>query len=213
MKDIKNNDVELSEATLRRLPQYYCYLEEVAREGALYISSSTIAQSLHLSAIQVRKDLASVSSKAGKPRKGFVVELLLKDVEEVLGYNNHSDAVLVGAGRLGKTLLSYEGFENYGLHLIAAFDSDPELWDTQVNGKTIFPLDQLTRIIQRLHVQMAVLTVPKQEAQNVCDILVEAGIKGIWNFAPIALKVPADIVLKNENLAASLAYVSQHLKN
>lgn len=211
MSTPKNNDIVLSEAALRRLPHYYCYLEEVAKEGEEYISSSTIAQNMHLSAIQVRKDLANVSTEAGKPRKGFVVKVLLQDIGNVLGYNNHSDAVLVGAGQLGKTLLSYDGFGNYGLHIIAAFDSNQILWNTKVNGKTIFPLEKLSHMIERLHVQMAILTVPKECAQSVCDTLIQAGIKGIWNFAPVALKIPKGIVLKNENLAASLAYVSQHL--
>ncbi|MEG2071408.1 MAG: redox-sensing transcriptional repressor Rex, partial [Bacteroidales bacterium] len=179
--------------------------------GEHYISSTTIAESLKLNPIQVRKDLAFVSSTAGKPRMGFEINELINDIETFLGYNNVDDAILVGVGQLGRTLLSYDGFKNYGLNIVAAFDSNEDIVDIKISGKNILPMSKLPALVDRLKINIGIITVPKQYAQEICNIMVKSGIRGIWNFAPIHLEVPADIVVKNENMAASLAYLSRKL--
>lgn len=210
LKNLKKN--EISPAIMRRLPNYLRYLKEKQKEGVEIISSVNIADDMKLSPIQVKKDIASSSKVQGKPRIGFEVDGLIADIERVLGYGNVNDAVLVGAGQLGKTLLSYTGFENYGLNIVAAFDSDPAKCNIKIKNKTVYPVERLSEIIKKYNIRMGIITVPERFAQNICDIMVEAGIKAIWNFAPTHLIVPDKVALKNEDLAASLAILSSQLK-
>ena len=205
------NSVSVSKATLSRLPGYLRYLRDKASRGYANISSTLIADDLKLNPVQVRKDLAVISSVSGKPKTGFSVEELIGDIERFLGFDNATEAILVGAGQLGKTLLSYGGFANYGLKIVAAFDSDPEKTDTVVNGKKVFSLDKLENLVKRMNIHIGVITVPKDSAQQVCDAMTAAGIKAIWNFAPVNLKVPDNVAVKNEDMAASLALLSKKL--
>ena len=119
--------------------------------------------------------------------------------------------VLVGAGRLGRTLLSYQGFADYKLNIVAGFDNSLEFIGAKVNDKPILHIDKLTPIVERLNIKIGIITVPKEAAQEVCDIMVAAGIKVIWNFAPVHLEVPDGIIIKHENLAVSLALLTQKL--
>lgn len=211
METINNNRPILSKATLQRLPDYYFYLKEVVKRDVQYISSTTIAEALKLNSIQVRKDLSQVSQNPGKPRLGFEIDCLVRDLESYLGYNNVFDAVLIGVGQLGRTLLSYEGFNNYGLHIVAGFDINEDLVGLKIYDKNIFPLSKLEKIVNRLNINIGIITVPKESAQAVCDLLLMSGIKAIWNFAPTHLIIPDNIVMKNENLAASFANLSGKL--
>lgn len=200
-------------ATLKRLPIYYRYLINLQKQGEKNISSAKISEDMNLSAVQVRKDLACVSSIAGKPKTGFDVDELIKDIALFLGYDNTTDAVIVGVGQLGRTLLSYAGFENYGLNIVAGFDVDEGVINTRINGKLIMPIEKLKNFIRRVNVHIGIITVPYQDAQKVCDELVDAGIKAIWNFAPTHIYVPEGIVLKDEDMASSLAILSSQLKD
>lgn len=194
-----------SNATITRMPAYLRYLRDLEAGGIEYISSAVIAKDMAVSSVLVRKDLALVSSVPGKPRRGFEVEGLILDIEKFLGYDNESDAVLVGAGGLGKAFLGYEGFHNYGLNILAAFDVAPM---EEIHGKPVYPMDRLGPFIKNHHIALGIITVPKSVAQQVCDSMVAAGIKGIWNFAPCQLSVPDHVVVKNVDLAASLALLS-----
>lgn len=212
MKNQSTEQLVIQKATLNRLPLYYCYLKDKMEKDNLdFISSTTIAGSLHLNAIQVRKDLAFVSQTAGKPHKGFEMKALINDIENYLGYNNVNEAIIVGIGRLGHTLLAYKGFQNYGLHIVAGFDNDNDLVGIKVNDRPIFPIDKLYAIINRLQINIGIITVPAENAQEICNMMVKAGIKAIWNFAPIHLEVPNGILVQYENLAASLAKLSKEL--
>jgi len=202
----------VSKATLERLPMYYRYLLDLQRKGEKNISSVKISEDMNLNSIQVRKDLACISSIAGKPKTGFDVNELIKDLSTFLGYNNTTDAIIIGVGQLGKTLLSYTGFENYGLKIVAGFDENEELCNQTVNEKKILPMYKLQDFLKRTNVHIGIITVPKDSAQNVCNLLVNAGIKAIWNFAPTNITVPNDVVIKNEDMAASLAILSNKLK-
>ena len=162
-----------------------------------------------LNDVQVRKDLASVSS-SGKPKVGYNVKDLIAELEAFLGYNDIDNAVIVGAGSLGKALLNYSGFKAYGLNIIAAFDLCEE--PTEFQGKTVFPIAQLGSFCRKVNVHIGIITVPASSAQEICDLLVESGIRAIWNFAPVHLVVPDGILVQNENMASSLALLSNHLR-
>lgn len=203
----------VSKATLSRLPIYYRYLLTLQENGESTISSAVISEDMNLSAVQIRKDLACISSIAGKPKTGFDVNELIKDIALFLGYDNTTDAIIVGVGQLGKTLLSYAGFESYGLNIVAGFDSDENLFNKTVNRKIIMPMNKLEDFVKRANVHIGIITVPSQNAQEVCDRLVKAGVKAIWNFAPTHVAVPLGVVVKNEDLAASLAILSSQLKD
>ena len=152
-----------------------------------------------------------VSSESGRPRLGFAVSRLIVDIEKFLGYDNLSDAIIVGAGGLGRAFLGYEGFKNNGLNVVAAFDVDEKLVGKRVAGKEILPLDELERFVSERNIRLGIVTVPKLAAQAVVNKMVEAGIQAIWNFAPAPLRVPKNIVLKTEDLAASLAMLAGKL--
>ena len=199
----------VSRQTISRLPVYLGYLRSL--EGSmLTISATAIAEALSLNDVQVRKDLAAVSS-SGKPKIGYVTADLISELENFLGYNSPSDALLAGAGKLGRALMSYQGFNAYGLNIVAAFDTDPNLINTQEAGKIILPLSQMKQFCEERRVRIGIITVPAACAQEVCEMMLESGILAIWNFAPVRLNVPDTILVQNENMASSLALLRSHL--
>ena len=198
---------EISKAVLKRLPGYVSYLRSIPEGSSIYISATALANALGMGEVQVRKDLAMVSD-GGRPKVGYHRESLIEDIEQFLGYDNTTDAVLIGAGKLGQALLGYSGFDAYGLNILAAFDACPVAGE----GKPIFPMDQLESFCKANKVLMGIITVPAEFAQSVCDKLIDCGIKAIWNFAPTHLDVPDNILVQNENMATSLAVLSMHLQ-
>ena len=201
---------EISKSVLKRLPGYLSYLKSLPEGTATYISATTLANALGMGEVQVRKDLAMVSS-GGRPKVGYLRENLIEDISQFLGYDNTTDAILVGAGKLGQALLGYHGFEAYGLNILAAFDAAPTADQTD-EGKPIYHMDELEPFCRSHNVLMGIITVPGAQAQLVCNKLIAAGIKAIWNFAPTHLDVPANILVQNENMATSLAVLSMHLQ-
>lgn len=199
-----NAESAVSKATVSRMPAYLRYLKGEAGKGIEYVSSAAIAKDMGLSAVCVRKDLALVSSRPGKPRFGFEVRLLIEDIEKFLGYHRWTNAVIVGAGGLGRAILSYEGFDNYGIHVIAAFDNSPAKVGA-VGGKLIYPMERLGDVVKRSDVKVCILTVPRSAAQEACDQVISAGINAILSFAPVHLRVPEGVKIKYEDLAVSLA--------
>ena len=199
---------EISKATLARMPLYLHFLQEENSKGAQYISSTVIAQNISVSSVLVRKDLAMVSSEAGRPRLGFAISRLIVDIEKFLGYDNLSDTIIVGAGGLGRAFLGYEGFKSNGLSIVAAFDVSEKLIGTMVAGKEILPLSAMEDFVREHKIRIGIITVPKAAAQDVLNKMVDAGIEAVWNFAPAPLRVPKEIVLKTEDLAASLAMLA-----
>lgn len=201
----------ISKQTLLRLPLYLNYIKQLGDNRPEHISATTIAEALRLNHVVVRKDLASVSS-AGKPRIGYVTADLVKQLEDFLGYNDVDDAIIVGAGKLGRALLAYNGFQACGMNIVAAFDIDETLYEEDYFGKRVLPMDKLMDLCERMKVRIGIIAVPAENAQAICNLLVESGILAIWNFAPVHLDVPDDILVHNENLAASLALLSKQLK-
>jgi redox-sensing transcriptional repressor len=202
-----------SKNQLRRYPVYLSYLREKQAEGLKYISSPQIASSLDLSEEQVRKDLNLASSRSGKPKVGRDIKLLIFDIEEFLGYRDSRRAVLVGAGHLGRALMAHDGFVSYGLDIVCAFDNDINKTDCIFNDKHIYSIGELETKCKELNVHIGIITVPQKYAQEVCNRLVAVGIKGIWNFTSAVLEVNDDVIVQNENMASSLAILSNKLKD
>jgi redox-sensing transcriptional repressor len=201
----------IPEPTLRRLPVYHQYLKKVRAEGQTnFISCTQIGENLSILPIQVRKDL-QIADAVGKPKLGYGVDELIDVIESFLGWNNTTDAYLVGAGNLGSALLGYRGFREHGLNIVAAFDVDKDKIGSEINGKKILPVAKLPDMIRRMSIRIGVLTVPDSVAQDLADVMVKAGIHAIWNFSPVRITVPPDIIVQHENLAASLVVLSKKL--
>ncbi len=201
---------KISKSVLKRLPGYLSYLKSLPDTASTHISATALANALGMGEVQVRKDLAMVSD-GGRPKIGYLREALIDDIEQFLGYDNTTDAVLIGAGKLGQALMAYKGFDDYGLNIMAAFDRNPKMDKTE-EGKPVYPITKLDAFCRNHKVLMGIITVPAESAQGVADLLIANGIKAIWNFAPVHLDVPQGILVQNENMATSLAVLSVHLQ-
>ena len=199
-------NIEVSLATFKRLPLYLRILNDKKKNNVENISSTILAKELGLTGIQVRKDLAQISDKEGKAGIGFNIEELRKNIEELLGLNSKRDAIIVGAGRLGKALLNYKNFGKE-INMLMAFDNDIQKCD----DKNIFHIDKMENMIKKLNIKIGIITTPKENAQEMCDKLIKYGVKAIWNFAPITLKIPENIAVKNEDLSISLLILLKNL--
>jgi redox-sensing transcriptional repressor len=193
--------------TVRRMPTYLHLLRRFRAEGHAVVSGTRIAEELGLDSIQVRKDFA-YTGMVGKPGVGFDVPTVIRLIEGFLGWDNTTDAFLIGAGSLGTALMGYQGFQRFGLNIVAAFDSNPEKTGLNIHGKQVLPMDKLPDLANRMHIQLGIITVPAEAAQTVANQMVDAGIAAIWNFAPVPIKVPPTIILQNTELSAELAVLS-----
>lgn len=167
----------VSLATLERMPQYLRILKRMKKEGITNVSSTVIANELSLNSIQVRKDLALISKSDGKPGIGFELDEIINDIEEFLGLNNSKNVIIVGAGRLGQALLNYNEFENE-VNIVMAFDNDEE----KCNGTNIFHVKKMKNLVKRMNIHIGILTVPKEVAQEVCDMMIDSRNKGNMEF-------------------------------
>lgn len=192
--------------TMERLPGYLNFLRMKTGPEYERISSTVIAQEMNLSAITVRKDLACIAS--GRPRVGHRREELIERITEVLGSGECNTAVLVGVGNLGHALLCYKGFEHYGMRILAGFDVDSKVVGSEVNGKTVYHINNLYSYIQKTGASIGIIAVPAPCAQEVCDRMVAAGISGILSFSPAHLRAPANVVIRHEDFAVSLALLA-----
>ena len=193
--------------TIRRYPSYLRCIREMIAAGELHISSAVVAEKLGLDPVLTRKDLA-MAGIPGKPRCGYPAQALQDAIKHALGWDNTTDAVLIGAGSLGNALLGYSGFEEQNLSIIVAFDSNPGLLGLALHGVKVRPMEDLPRFVKRMKIKLGILTVPNAAAQSCADQLVAAGIRGIWNFSSVQLEVPQDVVVQNVDLAQSLAILS-----
>lgn len=202
----KNN---VTKATLGRLPMYLKYLESISLKENEYISAPKIAKDLGLGAVQVRKDLSCISLP-GRPKLGFKTRELISNLNDFIGASRMVNAVIVGAGKLGRALAAFDGFEQYGVHIIAAFDN--KNIDDEVASKiNIMHIDLLESFCKENIVKIGIITTDDSSAQRVCDLLVQCGVSAIWNFTSHQLKTPQGVLCKNENLALSLAHLSNQL--
>ena len=197
----------VSPAVLERLPNYLNYLRSVPAD-VVNISSAAIARALNLGEVLVRKDLAAICD-IGKPKVGYCVTDLICVIEGFLGYNRTDAAIIVGAGKLGRALLDYDGFSDYGMNIVAAFDVRKEVLGTTDSGKSVLSMTDLPSYCREHNIRIGIITVPAQQAQKVCDHLVDCGIRAVMNFAPIHLTAKKGVLVKNENIAISLALLSK----
>jgi len=204
------HETGIPQATMRRLPLYLHLLRRNRDMGAQNVSCSDIGRELNLDPTRVRKDL-EVTGNVGRPRVGFKIAALISVLEDFLGWNKVNEAFLAGAGNLGTALLGYERLRNYGVHIVAAFDSDPAKVGIEIYGRQVLPIDRLSELTYRMHVLIGIITVPGEHAQAVADQMVAGGIRAIWNFAPVNLRLPRHIIVQNEELYYSLAALSRKL--
>lgn len=193
---------KVSKKMLNRLPVYLNYLKSLS-DDCENVSATVMARELNLGDVQVRKDLAKVS-EAGRRRTGRSRQQLIQDIENYLDITADTATILVGTGKLGQALLDYSGFEESGMNLIAGFDINPFASQTS-GGKPVYPMNRLEAFCKHYNVRIGIIAVPAECAQQICDCMVSCGIRAIWNFAPVHLKVPDHVIVHSENLAVSLS--------
>ena len=199
MKEILENKKKFSYKVINRLTLYHCILTDYILKNIEYISSPQIAVLLKIDDSQVRKDI-SLLNNVGKCRVGYVAKDLKTSIEKTLGFSKPKDAFIVGAGNLGLALAKYDNFTNDGLNVLALFDNDAKKLNMKINNKEVFNVSKLPGLASSLAVEIAILTVPRENAQQTADFLVKSNIKYIWNFTPTVLSVPNDVQVWNENL-------------
>ncbi|RKX69260.1 MAG: redox-sensing transcriptional repressor Rex [Spirochaetes bacterium] len=193
--------------TIRRLPSYLQVVKRYKSEGFTVISGTVIAEELELEAIQVRKDLA-VTGIVGKPRVGYPVVKLISAIEKFLNWDRGCRAIVVGAGNLGSALMGYQELKDHGLTLVAAFDMSIDRIGPRDNAPTVYPMNEMPEIVTKKEARLAIITVPAKVAQEVCDNLVAAGIKRIWNFTNVRLRVPDGVLVMQEDLSSGYAVLT-----
>jgi len=188
---------------IRRLPRYHDVISTSIKNGAETISTSVIAEHLNLEPILVRKDLEQIGAQ-GKPRIGFVATELIGKIADFLGWGSLDKIVLVGCGSLGSALLGYKGFARGGFDIVAGFDVDEDKIGGTIHAKKVLPLSKFSDLCRRMHIELGIISVPAEHAQSIADLMVESGIRGIWNFSPSALKTPKNVIVHQEDIATSL---------
>ncbi len=198
-------------ACVKRMPSYLQLLRVLQAAGQEHVSGTVLAGVHHLEPVIVRKDLA-ITGAVGTPRIGFRIHELIAAIERFLGWDHQTKAVLVGVGNLGTALLGYQGFHDYGFRIVGAFDSDPKMVGQWVHGRQVQAIGQLIPFVRRGEILLGMLTVPGPAAQKTAEVMVRAGIKGIWNFTPAKLHLPKDVMTQKEDLAEGLAVLSHRIK-
>lgn len=193
--------MNIPEKVINRLTLYHFILDDL-KEDDKYISSTKIARMLKIDDSQVRKDFRYLNNP-GKCRVGYLAQELKKSIEKCLGFKQKRDVFIIGAGNLGSALAKYDSFKDYGLNILAMFDNDAKKVGTVINGKEVFNLSKVANLVDRLGVDIAILTVPTECAKSTANYLAGAGIKYIWNFTPCILDVPDNVKVWNENLIGS----------
>ncbi len=201
---------QFSKPLLERVPLYLKYLYSI-KDNEKRVSSTAISQALKLGEVQVRKDL-NVISGSGKPKIGYEIQSLICNLEDFLGKTKRVKVALVGAGKLGKALYGYAGFEEYGVEICAAFDLLVEKPQAFRDEKLIYPIGAFSDYVRENNIMIGIIAVPEQSAQATADMMVKSGIKAIWNFAPGKINVPQEVALRSENMAASLALLASEFK-
>ncbi len=206
------DDRDISQAVISRLPRYYRYLGDLKDDGIERISSQELSELMKVTASQIRQDFNNFGG-FGQQGYGYNVEYLYNEIAKILGLNEKHNLVIIGAGNLGKALANYVNFERRGFIIRGAFDKNPALYGKELRGVTVQPMDNMEKFITEHNIDIAVLTIPKDEAVKVAERLVACNIKAIWNFAHVDLNVPDDIVVENVHLSDSLMKLSYGIAN
>mgnify|MGYP001316394702 FL=1 len=199
------------EPTVRRLSRYYHLLKEYQLKGLEIASTTLIADEMGLNSTQVRKDI-EYTKVHGKPKLGYRVDDLVKAIEKFLCYDSEAPAVLAGVGNLGAAILGYGRFKNYGLKIQSAFDNDPAKVGTSVHGTKIHSIDRLPQVLKDKQIKIGIIAVPAENAQAVADAMMNAGIKAIWNYAPINIQVKPGVAIEHAQLTMSLSVLSRKIQ-
>ena len=207
---IRKEADKVPEPTLRRLPWYLSNIKLMKEKGEQYVSSTQISKEINIDASQIAKDLSYVNI-SGRTRVGYNIDALIEVLESFLGFTNMHKAFLFGVGSLGAALLRDSGLHHFGLEIVAAFDVNPELVGKDLNGIPIFHSDDFEAKMKEYDVNIGVLTVPINIAQEITDKMVDGGIKAVWNFTPFRIRVPLNIVVQNTSLYAHLAVMFNRL--
>jgi redox-sensing transcriptional repressor len=201
---------ELSRSSVERLYSYYLLAQYAQEHGATHISSRQLAEHLLIGDTQVRKDMAAISL-VGQPKRGYDIEGTIQALRGAMGLDQVQHAVLCGVGNLGQALLQYSRFSEFGFKVVGAFDVRPELIGTDIASTRILHIDHLEQVIEIFSVEIGILTVSVWAAQEICDRMVKSGVRAIWNFAPLHLQTPSDVLVRNEDFAGSLTVISHYL--
>lgn len=204
------DEKSISKAVIRRLPRYYRYLGELLEEGVERISSNELSSKMHVTASQIRQDLNNFGG-FGQQGYGYNVPYLYAEIGKILGLDRTHHMIIIGAGNLGQALANYVKFEKRGFKVVGIFDINPVLKGISIRGNEIRMMDELPEFLKENDVQIATLTLPKAYAEETATILVENGIKAIWNFAHLDLAVPEDVIVENVHLSESLMRLSYNL--
>lgn len=206
----KKDIAKVPEPTLRRLPWYLSNVKLLKQKGEQYVSSTQISKEINVDASQIAKDLSYVNI-SGRTRVGYEVDALIEVLEDFLGFTDIHKAFLFGVGSLGGALLRDSGLKHFGLEIVAAFDVNPNLIGTHINGIPIFHSSEFVKKMKEYDVHIGVLTVPIEIAQQITDTMIAGGIKAVWNFTPFRIRVPENIVVQNTSLYAHLAVMFNRL--
>ncbi len=201
---------KVPEPTLRRLPWYLSNVKLLKKSGERFVSSTQISKGTNIDASQIAKDLSYVNI-SGRTRVGYEIDALIDVLEGFLGFTDIHKAFLFGVGSLGGALLQDSGLKHFGLEIVAAFDVNPSLVGTHLNGIPIYHTDSFVEMMKKYDVQIGVLTVPIEIAQSITDKMVNGGLKAVWNFTPFRIRVPENIVVQNTSLYAHLAVMFNRL--
>lgn len=203
----------VSLAVVKRLPKYYRYLGLISDKGIIRVSSQELSRITGLTASQIRQDLNHFGG-FGQQGYGYNVEELKSEIEKIIGIDKSYKAVIIGMGNIGQAIYKYKGFnEASGFKIVGLFDKGKDIVDKTIHGIKINDIKNLSKLLEKEEVDIAVLSVTSDSAQEICDILVEGNIKGIWNFAPIDLKLPKNVVLENVHLDESLFTLTYYMNN
>ncbi|MBQ7358646.1 MAG: redox-sensing transcriptional repressor Rex [Lachnospiraceae bacterium] len=202
---------EISQAVIGRLPRYFRYLGDLKEAGVERISSQELSELMKVTASQIRQDFNNFGG-FGQQGYGYNVDFLHKEIGNILGLNKEHNLIVIGAGNLGQALGNYMNFKNRGFIFKGMFDVNPELWGKEVRGIPIQPMDKVEAFVKENDIDIAVLTIPKTSAVEVAEVLVNNGIKAIWNFAHVDLNVPEGIQVENVHLSDSLMKLSYNLE-
>ncbi len=197
-------------STFQRLPIYLNYLSTFDLTTQKNISATKIAKALCLGEVQVRKDLATLNC-LGRPKTGYDIATLIKALKHTLGCNTLTDAVLVGVGKLGQALMGYGGFSEFGLSIVAGFDTDQNKVGKVIQNKSVFHLSSLREFVEQHKVKIVILTVPAEYAQEIIEMIDGSCVKGIWNFSTAHIIPPKGVRIKTENIATSLALLAKQI--
>jgi len=201
----------ISRATVDRLPLYFRTLRLIKSEGSDIVSSEELGRRIGVTPEQIRKDLASFGA-FGKKGVGYHVNELLNNISLILGLDRKWNIAIVGVGHLGWALANYRNFSSLGFQLAALFDQNPAIVGQSINGVEVLAITDMETVIEARNIQIGVITVPAGVAQSVADRMVAAGVHGIWNFAPVRVRVPDNVQLVSEDLSVGLSTLSYHLR-